>query len=170
MKKQQQRELRGRTARKSPGRSQAGFTLTELMIVVAILGLLMALAIPNFVRARENSLNSRYAADMRVAADAFIMYAQERGNYPPDVYPGIMPEGMPEYLKRMDWLGRTPLGGQWDWDNWPRVKGVSALEVDAGPDQLLRIDRLLDDGNLGGGAFRDRGGGSTYIYILEGSL
>ena len=140
------------------------------MIVVAILGLLLVIAIPNFARARESSMNSRYCGDVRVASAAFLMYAQEHGDYPPDVYPGIMPEGMSDYLKRMEWLGRTPLGGQWDWDNWANVKGVSSLEITASPEQLVRLDRLLDDGNLSSGTFRDRGGGSTYIYILEGSL
>jgi prepilin-type N-terminal cleavage/methylation domain-containing protein len=151
-------------------RIRSGFTLTEMMIVVAIIGLLAAIAIPSFVHARESSLNTRFASDLRVALDAFTMYAQDNGNYPPDVGPGQMPQGVSDYLKRMDWLGPTVLGGQWDWDNWGYVIGVSLYGPTATHQQLLKLDALIDDGNLETGNFRDRGGGAAYISILQGSL
>jgi len=137
------------------------------MIVVAIIGLLAAIAIPSFVRARETSLNTRFAADLNVATGAFIEYAQEKGNYPPDVLPGIVPAGMDDFLLRMHWTESTSLGGEWDWDykQFGCTAGVSVHGPTAGVAELKRLDKLIDDGDLSTGNFRQRSAG--YIFIIE---
>ena len=43
----------------------SGFTLVEIMIVVAIIGLLASIAIPNFVKARENAQRTTCIANLR---------------------------------------------------------------------------------------------------------
>jgi prepilin-type N-terminal cleavage/methylation domain-containing protein len=75
---------------------KAGFTLVEIMIVVAIIGLLAAIAIPNFVKARATSQANACINNMRQIDGAAQQWALERGqstgaaiSYPNDLTPYI---------------------------------------------------------------------------------
>jgi prepilin-type N-terminal cleavage/methylation domain-containing protein len=57
----------------------AGFTLVEIMIVVAIIALLAAIAVPGFLRARKRSQASRILNDLRMIDSACDQYAIETG-------------------------------------------------------------------------------------------
>ena len=58
---------------------RAGFTLVEIMIVVAIIALLAAIAVPGFLRARKRSQASKVLNDLRLISGAVDQYAIETG-------------------------------------------------------------------------------------------
>lgn len=60
------------------------FTLIELLIVVAIIAILAAIAVPNFLEAQVRSKVSRAKADMRSLATAIEAYAVDHNKYPDD--------------------------------------------------------------------------------------
>ncbi len=62
---------------KTHRRRTAGFTLVEIMIVVAIIALLASIAVPNFLRARKRAQATRMLEDLRVIDSALDQYAIE---------------------------------------------------------------------------------------------
>lgn len=62
-----------------------GFTLIELLIVVLIIAILAAIAVPNFLEAQVRAKVARAKADMRTLATALESYAADNSTYPIDV-------------------------------------------------------------------------------------
>ncbi len=63
------------------------FTLIELLIVVAIIAILAAIAVPNFLEAQTRSKVSRAKADMRTIATGLESYYVDNNHYPPSYDP-----------------------------------------------------------------------------------
>src|SRR5258705_1906491 len=63
-------------------RTSPGFTLIELLIVVAIIAILAAIAVPNFLQAQTRAKVSRTLADMRTVGMALEAYRVDNRSYP----------------------------------------------------------------------------------------
>ena len=142
-----------------------GFSLMELMIVVAIIGLLSAIALPVFNSVRQASQNSAAVNDLRTFSEAFSSYILETGTYPPDASAGQVPEGMAGRIAVTRWTRTTPIGGNYDWDYMVSgaVAAVGITAPVADVDQLRRLDQRADDGNLSTGNIQFTGGALRMI-------
>lgn len=152
-------------------RSQYGFTLVEVLLTAAVIGLLAALLVPSYTLALRRRENAECARQLRAAVEAFELYAEEAGSWPADTTPGVIPPEMENYYFpyfKIDWWGdETELGGHWDWDAGYHGFNfsVSIYSPSASADQLTEFDQLIDDGNLDSGNFRKVG--TQYHYIIE---
>ncbi len=68
-----------RRQRRRPSGSTEGFTLMEVLIAVLIIGVLLSIAIPSFVKAREDTITTRCLENMRVIFHAAHVYEIETG-------------------------------------------------------------------------------------------
>ena len=66
--------------------NQKGFTLIELLIVVAIIGILAAIAIPQFASYRQKAFNSAAQSDLKTVRTSLEGFYTDEYYYPSDPY------------------------------------------------------------------------------------
>lgn len=143
------------------------------MIVVAIISLLALVVIPNLYRARNEARISNYLNTVRLYADYAELYAMEQSAYPPDSFPGLVPDKFAEYMK-VNISTTSPLGGLWDWENWLGSPhngvevGISVISTAGNPvdwNLAQLVDNKVDDGNLNTGRYR-KTGANIYTHAI----
>ncbi len=105
-------------------KNRGGFTLVEIMIVVAIIALLAAIAVPGFLRARKRSQASRIINDLRLIDSAVDQYAIENNKSSGTVvntadWTAYLKKGSPLYNTAKDLFGNTY--GNQTVDSLPKV-------------------------------------------------
>ena len=111
---------------------RGGFTLVEIMIVVAIIALLAAIAVPGFLRARKRSQASRIINDLRLIDSAVDQYAIENNKASAAIVATVdwtkyLKAGTNLYLTAKDILGND-YGGQ-TVDSLPHVNSSSKTSL-----------------------------------------
>ncbi len=106
---------------------KSGFTLVEIMIVVAIIGLLAAIAIPNFVRARQTAQGNACLNNLRIIDAAKQQWALEKGQTSGPVSSDIQP-----YIGRTGVFPTCPVQGTYTINALTNVPTCSLGSTNAG--------------------------------------
>lgn len=157
-------------------RAAQGSTLVEVMLVAVIISLLAAVAVPLLIRAKRRAVATATANDLRVFSAAFEGYAHERGVWPAETSPGVVPPEMVDRIEKTAWERVTPIGGRYDWEYKQTHGGViitAAIQIaDTSTAAVVQdielweaVDRAIDDGNLSTGNFRTGSDGGP-IFII----
>lgn len=105
-----QKLIQGKRRLNRMKRSLTAFTLIELLIVVAIIGILAAIAVPNFLNAQVRAKIARVESDHKAIGTALGMYSIDRNAFPPFLnFPQFAARGVPELTTPVAYIATYPI-------------------------------------------------------------
>jgi len=137
-------------------RNQAGFSLLELLIVVAVIGVLAAIAVPNLLSAIQRSRQSRTMADMRMIGEGIEAYQNDHSAYPVVDNGTVADLGalLDPYIRKfneVDGWGE-PIFYDSDGTHYTTISfgwgGTATLPYVLGPTDTFDADIIFSDGNF----------------------
>ncbi|HEY4299794.1 MAG TPA: type II secretion system protein [Candidatus Didemnitutus sp.] len=159
-----------------PHRSHRAFTLVEIAVVVTLLGLLIAMALPAYRHVTIRSKAAAVSNDVRVFATAFQTYSTQHGSWPATAAAGVAPpeiaDSLPSAFSRP-----SPIGGYYKWDYDSTNAGfhitASVSVVSSGASHLTddvelleAVDQTYDDGNTSTGNVQ-LSSTNDLVFIIE---
>lgn len=157
-----------------------GFSLIELAVVVLIIAILAALAIPAFRHILKESRFSTLATDLRTHGDAFTTYALDSGDYPPshETIGAYVPElNSGERALSPKWLEASPVGGRYTWiytteadpnerSAYIQITPTAEFPFAVSLADMADLDEKIDDGNTSTGYLQVAGGRLRYFLKI----
>ena len=143
-------------------KKRAGFTLVELMVAVGIIGLVLAMAIPNYLHSVTKGRDAKRRVDLKEMQTAVVLYYADHGSYPStdNVWWGECPdygshgyEGADGYIPNLapDYMNMLPKDPAWVGDGGCYLynsngtdymilahQTVESFDPDDGPDPMDR--------------------------------
>lgn len=152
-----------------PQHSSSGFTLLELLIVTAIIGVLASIAVPSYQNFITRARLTETALQLGYWGREFSHWEAVNGRYPNDSHIILPLEASSSLnISDVEWGATTALGGNWNWegpDNYPYA-AISIFQATAPIGNIVQLDFIMGDGDLSGGRFRQTPNG-RYSCILD---